>query len=91
MASNGTTPLLTAVRYTGGTLRVTEADTLDAETWRGMKKVATFDQPLASLPSVTFVKADGTTVDPQAWVFNLADGGKSITFGYARGTILIIR
>ena len=91
MASNGTTPLLTAVRYTGGALRVTEADTLEVETWRGMKKVATFDQPLASLPSVEFVKADGTSVDPQAWVFNLADGGRSITFGYARGTILILR
>ena len=72
-------------------LRVTEADTLDIETWRGMKKVAMFDQPLASLPSVAFVNVDGTMVDPQAWVFNLADGGKSITFGYARGTVLILR
>ena len=38
-----------------------------------------------------FVNVDGTMVDPQAWVFNLADGGKSITFGYARGTVLILR
>ena len=91
MASNGTTPLLTAVRYTGGTLRVTEANTLNVETWRGMKKVATFDQPLASLPPVEFVNANGTAMDPNAWVFNLADGGTSITFGYARGTILIVR
>ena len=91
MASNGTTPLLTAVRYTGGALRVTEADALDVETWRGMKKVATFDQPLASLPSVAFVNADGTAADSGAWIFNLTDGGKSITFGYARGTVLILR
>ena len=91
MAANGTTPLLTAVRYTGGALRVTEANTLDVETWRGMKKVATFDQPLASLPSVAFVNADGTAADSGAWIFNLTDGGKSITFGYARGTVLILR
>ena len=45
----------------------------------------------AAVPSVAFVNADGTAADTQAWVFNLADGGKSITFGYARGTILIIR
>lgn len=43
------------------------------------------------LPSVAFVNADGTAADTQAWVFNLADGGKSITFGYARGTVLILR
>ena len=72
-------------------LRVTEADTLDIETWRGMKKVATFNQPLASLPPVEFVKADGTVEDPKAWVFNLTDGGRSITFGYARGTVFILR
>ena len=91
MAANGATPLLTAVRYTGGALRVTEADALDVETWRGMKKVATFDQPLAALPSVAFVNADGTAADSGAWIFNLTDGGKSITFGYARGTVLILR
>ena len=41
------------------------------------------------------LSADGTltitAMDPNAWVFNLADGGKSITFGYARGTVLILR
>ena len=56
-----------------------------------MKKVATFDQPLAALPSVAFVNADGTAADSGAWIFNLTDGGKSITFGYARGTVLILR
>ena len=91
MSANGTTPLLTAVSYTGGTLRVAEADALDDAAWRGMKTVATFTEPLASLPSVEFVNADGTAAKPGAWTFMLTNGGRSLTFGYVRGTQILIR
>ena len=91
VGANGTTPLLTAVSYTGGTLRVTEADTLNDETWRGMKTVATFTEPVTSLPSVEFVKEDGTAANPGAWSFMLTNGGRSLAFGYLRGTQIIIR
>ena len=90
-SANGTTPLLTAVSYTGGALRVTEADALDDTTWRGMKTVATFTEPLASLPSVEFVKEDGTAARPGAWTFMLMNGGRTLTFGYLRGMQIIIR
>ena len=56
-----------------------------------MKTVATFTEPLASLPSVGFVNADGTTANPGAWSFMLTNGGRSLTFGYLRGTQIIIR
>ncbi|MBO7687132.1 MAG: hypothetical protein J6V72_12145, partial [Kiritimatiellae bacterium] len=91
VGANGTAPLLTAVSYTGGALRVTEADALDDETWRGMKTVATFTEPLAALPSVEFVKADGTAANPGAWTFMLMNGGRTLTFGYLRGTQIIFR
>ena len=89
--ADGTTPLLTAVSYTGGAMRVTEADALDDTTWRGMKTVATFTEPITSLPSVEFVKEDGTAARPGAWTFMLINGGRTLTFGYVRGTQIIIR
>ena len=89
--ANGTSPLLTAVSYTGGTLRVTEADNLNDATWHGMKTVATFTEPLAALPSVEFVKQDGTAMNPGAWSFMLSNGGRSLMFGYVRGTQIIFR
>ena len=91
MGANGTAPLLTAVSYTGGALRVAEADALDDTTWHGMKTVATFTEPLAALPSVEFVNADGTAANPGAWTFMLTNGGRSLTFGYVRGTQILIR
>ena len=90
-AANVTAPLLTAVSYTGGALRVAEADALDDTTWHGMKTIATFTEPLASLPTVEFVNADGTAANPGAWTFMLTNGGRSLTFGYVRGTQIIFR
>ena len=91
MGANGTAPLLTAVSYTGGLLRVAEADALDDTTWHGMKTVATFTEPLAALPSVEFVNADGTAANPGAWTFMLTNGGRSLSFGYVRGTQILLR
>ena len=90
-AANVMAPLLTAVSYTGGALRVAEADTLDDAAWHGMKTVATFTEPLASLPPVEFVNADGTAANPGAWTFMLTNGGRSLTFGYVRGTQILLR
>ena len=56
-----------------------------------MKTVATFTEPLASLPSVEFVNADGTAASPGAWSFMLRNGGRSLAFGYVRGTQILFR
>ena len=88
-------PLLTAQSVTfreGKGVRVTEADTLDDKTYGSMKTVATFTTPLASLPSLTLVNADGTEwTSSKQWHLKLVDGGKTLQFGAQRGTQLILR
>ena len=57
-----------------------------------MKTVATFTTPLASLPSLTLVNADGTEwTSSKQWHLKLVDGGKTLQFGAQRGTQLILR
>ena len=88
-------PLLTAQAVAfreGKGVRVTEADTLDDKTYGSMKTVATFTTPLASLPSLTLVNADGTEwTSSKQWHLKLVDGGKTLQFGAQRGTQLILR
>ncbi len=88
-------PLLTAQSVTfreGKGVRVTEADTLDDKTYGSMKTVATFATPLASLPSLTLVNADGTEwTSSKQWHLKLVDGGKTLQFGAQRATQVIVR
>ena len=88
-------PLLTAntlaFRERKG-VRVTEADTLDDKTFGRMKTVATFTTPLAALPSLTLVNADGTEwTSSKQWRLQLADGGTTLKFGPLCGTQMIVR
>lgn len=86
-------PLLSAnVLRTSG-LRVTEADLLDknATDWRKWKTVATFETPVAMLPAVEYVDSDGAATTAPGWRFRLKDGGRSLSFGYSRNTVIIIR
>ena len=88
-------PLLTAHTLAfreGKGVRVTEADTLDDKTYGPMKTVATFTTPLAAVPSLTLVDADGTEwTDNKQWSLQLVDGGKTLKFGPLRGTQVIFR
>ena len=87
-------PLLTAntLAFSAGTgVRVTEADTLDDKTFGKMKTVATFTNPIL-LPSLTLVDADGTEwANARQWCLQLADGGRTLKFGAARGTQILFR
>ena len=72
-------------------MRVTEADTLDDKTFGKMKTVATFTNPIL-LPSLTLVDADGTEwANARQWCLQLADGGRTLKFGAARGTQILFR
>ena len=88
-------PLLTAQAVTfreGKGVRVTEADTLDDKTYGRMKTVATFTTPLAAVPSLTLVNADGTEwTSNKQWCLQLTDGGTTLKFGPIRGMQLIVR
>ena len=87
-------PLLTAntLAFNAGKgVRVTEADTLDDSTFGTMKTVATFTNPI-SLPTLTLVDADGTAwANTRQWHLQLADGGRTLKFGSARGTQILFR
>ena len=73
-------------------MRVTEADTLDDSTFGAMKTVATFTTPLAAVPSLTLVNADGTSwASNLQWSLMLADGGRTLKFGPLRGTQILLR
>ena len=96
-AAKGTlaAPLLTAnvlAFREGKGVRVTEANTLDDKTYGPMKTVATFTTPLAALPSLTLVNADGTEwPSNKQWCLQLTDGGTTLKFGPIRGTQVILR
>ena len=87
-------PLLTADTLAFGAgkgVRVTEADALDDKTFGGQKTVATFTNPI-SLPALTLVNADGTEwTNNRQWHLQLADGGRTLKFGPARGTQILFR
>ena len=92
-------PLLTAKALAfraGCGIRVTECDTLDAATWKGSwYTVATFTDDISALPSITFVKADGTVVAAEngwdGWTFRISADHKSLEFKRVRGTTIIVR
>ncbi len=93
-------PLLTAkalVFRAGCGIRVTECDTLDAATWQGKwHTVATFGDDIVALPSITFVKTDGTVAATQnEWngcKFRISGNRKSLEFKRMRsGTVVVIR
>lgn len=88
-------PLVTASRLAfldGKGVRVTEADTLDATMFEGMKTIARLSTPFAEVPSLTLVKTDGTTLAGNGlWHLRLADGGRTLKFGPVNGSVLIIR
>jgi len=80
----------------GKVIRVTECDALDAAAWQGSwHTVATFDNVIPALPSVTFVKSDGTVGSTEngwsGWAFRIGADGKSLQFKRARGTTLVVR
>ncbi len=88
-------PLLTAhtLAFAAGKgVRVTEADDLDDKTFGRAKTVATFTTPLAEPPSLTLLDGNGDEMPPSGlWYLQLADGGRTLKFGAARGTQIIIR
>ena len=87
-------PLLTAHTLAfkeGNGIRVTEADDLDDKTFGRAKTIATFTTPLAAVPDFTLVASDGTTLTSGVWYMQLADDNRTLKFGAARGTQIILR
>ena len=70
---------------------VTEADTLDGDTFGQPKTFARLTTPLSSLPPVSVVASDGTPLSPAQWLVRLAEGGTELRLEHARATFIIMR
>lgn len=80
----------------GRRLRVADCDQLDPSAWEGKwHTVATFENAIAELPAVSYVRSDGTVASTSngwyGWTFRLSADGKSIEFRYLHGMSIIIR
>ena len=87
--------LLTApsLAFTGtAKVRVTEAETLDLNTYGKSKVVARLNTALAAAPALELVKSDGTPLaDDGTWKLYLAEGGKALRFGPLVGTRILLK
>ena len=70
---------------------MTEADELNDKTFGSARTVATFTTPLAAPPRLTLVESDGTPLDTSLWRLYLKEGGTVLTFGAARGTVVLFK
>lgn len=86
-----TQPLLTADTFKAAKIRVANADMLDKDTFGSPRAVATFTNPLSELPTIEFADSTGASCTAPAWKFLLKDGGRTLIFGYSRGTVVIFR
>ena len=71
--------------------RVSSVTAAAVAAMQGVKTVATFAEPLASVPELVVERAEGENVPVAPWTLSLADGGKTLRIAYARGTALIFR
>lgn len=90
-----TAELINAVNLTfkdGAKVRVVDADEVGPEAFGKRVILAKAANPIASLPEVLIVDKDGTERPGGAdWNVSLASDGKTLTFGAARGSVLLIR
>ena len=98
--TNAATPLLWGINIgsfrSGCGLRVTECETLDTQNWEGKwHTVARFNNAIPSMPSVTFVRSNGTVASTgngwNGWTFRISDNGLNLEFKYVRGIKFTIR
>ena len=88
-------PLLRAPSFAfsaGHGVRLTEADTLDTDSFGPSRTIATSETPIASLPSLTVVDSDGTaSANADVWMLSLTNGGRTLRLGIRYATMVIIK
>ncbi len=91
-AKDRSTPFVTIPALPAGRkVRVSSVTAAATAAMQGVKTVATFAEPLASVPELVVERAEGENVPVAPWTLSLADGGKTLRIAYARGTVLILR
>ena len=90
-------PLLSAGSFAfaegKATLRVTEADLLNEQTYGPSKTLVESNSPIAAAPTLELVASDGTpfTDDKGIWRVFLTDGGRKLKFGPVIGTRILVK
>ena len=88
-------PLLRAPSFAfsaGHGVRLTEADTLDTDSFVPSRTIATSETPIAGLPSLTVVNSDGTaSANADVWMLSLTNGGRTLRLGVMYATTVIVR
>ena len=94
-ATNCAAPRVTAPALSfrpGAKLRIADADRLDRDQVHGVQTLVRVTTPLAELPAVEYVDADGEAlILPSAWILRLGSGGTTVEFAYSRGTAILFR
>ena len=72
----------------GKGVRILNADTLDTATFGDAKAIAVSTAQIASVPSLTLVATDGTTIPGGRWRLKLSTDGKTLKFGSCKGLII---
>lgn len=75
----------------GSKVRVRGGTSLDEKSFGKKKVVAKLATPLAKVPALVLLDADGNELPAKAWKLYLEDGGKTLLFGVSRGTVMIFR
>ncbi len=93
--TNATSDVVTAASLAfaeGKGVRILNADTLDKDTFRSTKVIASSTAQIASLPSITYVASDGTVMpDAGKWHFRLSTDRRKLKFGPHCGLIILVR
>ena len=76
----------------GKGVRILNADTLNTATFRNTKVIATSTALIGTLPTLTLVASNGTTIaDTGKWHYRLSTDGKTLKFGPYRGLMILVR
>ena len=93
--AGASSPVVTAASLafsSGKGIRILNADTLDTATFGNAKTIATSTAQIATMPTLTFVASDGTTIaDTSNWNYRLSSDGRTLKFGPYRGLMIIFK
>ena len=93
--SGASSPIVTASSLafsSGKAIRILNADTLDTATFDNTKTIAASAAQIATLPTLTLVASDGTTIaNTGKWNYRLSSDGRTLKFGPHRGFLILVR
>ena len=93
--SNAASAIVAAASFAfaeGKGVRILNADTLDYGTFGATKVIVSSTAQIASLPSLTLVASDGTTLaNTGKWNYRLSADGRTLKFGPSRGLMILVR